>query len=82
MPKQQSQMIVVCKVHNIYLQQNSIFLYFSPSLYMTPQDGQAYCDQTYGAQMMVPNSRDEAAFIGNFLATLQVCAEPHCYFLH
>jgi hypothetical protein len=44
----------------------------SPGKYMTPEDGRQFCAQAYESELMVPNSRDEAAFIGGFLATLRV----------
>ena len=53
-------------------QRHYLILNFSPAMYMTPQDGRSYCAQTYGAQMMVPNSMDEALFIGKYLSTLRV----------
>lgn len=47
---------------------------------MTPPDGRSYCAQTYGAQMMVPNSVDEARFIGKYLSTLRVTKITFHYF--
>lgn len=39
---------------------------------MTSQDGRQYCAQAYGAELMVPNSKEESLFIGGFLTTLKV----------
>jgi len=38
---------------------------------MTLDDGENFCAQTYDAHLMVPNSRDEAVYIGNYLASLK-----------
>ena len=44
----------------------------SPERKVTSLDGQSYCAQTFGVDLMVPNSRDEAVFIGSYLNSLQV----------
>jgi len=37
---------------------------------LTP--GQAFCESSYEGHLMVPNSKDEATFIGNYLTGLMV----------
>jgi hypothetical protein len=44
----------------------------TPGLEMTPSEGMAFCAANYESQLMVPNSKQEAQFIGNYLATLKV----------
>jgi hypothetical protein len=44
----------------------------TPGVMAIPPVGQAYCQNTYEGHLMVPNSKDEAAFIGNYLTGLMV----------
>ena len=44
----------------------------NPGQFMTQSDGQTFCAQTYGADLMVPDSKEEAIFIGNYLTSIQV----------
>jgi hypothetical protein len=39
---------------------------------MSPTDGERYCSQKYAANVFVPNSAQESAFVGSYLAALQV----------
>jgi hypothetical protein len=39
---------------------------------LIPSAGQAYCESSYEGHLVVPNSKDEAAFIGNYLSGLMV----------
>ena len=39
---------------------------------VTFYDGQSYCGQKYGVDLMVPNTKEEAAFVGQYLSSLQV----------
>ena len=44
----------------------------SPQMKVTAYDGRGYCTSTYGADLMVPNSKDEAVFIGTYISSFQV----------
>ena len=59
---------------------NSCYKYeSSPDMIATLQDGQDFCSKTSGGHLMVPNSVEEAAFIGSYLSSLQVCFCFRCF---
>jgi len=53
---------------------NSCYKYDAgQNLVVSPRDGNSYCSATHpDSHLFVPNSRDESAFIGNYLKSLQV----------
>jgi len=64
---------------------NSCYKYeSSQNMVVSPRDGNLFCSTTYpDSQLFVPNSRDESAFIGNYLTSLkvQVSLDEHRGFL-
>jgi hypothetical protein len=44
----------------------------NPNQFMTQTDGQAFCQQTYGADLVVPDSKEEATFLGSYLSSVKV----------
>ena len=51
----------------------------TPGVMAIPSVGQTYCENSFEGHLMVPNSKDEAAFIGNYLTGLMV--NCHLFYL-
>jgi len=54
---------------------NSCYKLETSPLYATsPYEGQSYCSKTYGANLVVPNSVEEATFLGQYLTGIAASA--------